>query len=438
MPSIGGRLRQKGDLTSKVSVDVRSYPISCANRTPTAWTTYLSQPVFGIKDTMYDEVTPGYWKTRALGGFVQTNELHSNTIVRESYGWTSIRQTAQTPYVCSPPQTEKPWAEYNGKFVAAFHWSGFTGGNLLEPDRCQNLRDQTRTECMANRQKGESNYFESLGELDQTYAMLHSPLSNVNKYLDDFVRDARYAKIQRLRKQQGLANRASRLYGRSDFLRLVASEWLRFRYGISPLISDVKAAMRVLSETYDIKDKLHTARSTAQIFATKIIDSNVADAWAKVDYKTTQSHTYKVRAWWHDVYQSTPFDKLGFTYQNVVGSAWEFTRLSFVVDWFVNVGDLIYANLPRVNVNSLGGGYSERNDIHQVFFPVGYTNLVPSAYIITGTIGDGVKESKSYTDRYPMSGQSFLVMKDDFRLTNWERAVDAITLIKAQLSRLRF
>lgn len=134
MPSIGGRLRQKGDLTSKVTCDVRSYPISCANRTPTVWTTYQSQPVFGVKSTMYDEVTPGYWKTRAAyRGFVQTNELHSNTITRESYGWTSIRQTDQTPYVCSPPQTEKPWAEYNGKFVATFHYSGFPGGNCWIP-----------------------------------------------------------------------------------------------------------------------------------------------------------------------------------------------------------------------------------------------------------------------------------------------------------------
>lgn len=443
MPSIGGRLRSKGSLTTKVSCDVRSYPISCANRTPTVYTTYYSQPVFGVKDTMYDEVDPLYWKARSMGKFVQTNELHQNTIIRESYGNTDIRQTAQTPYVCTPPQTEKPWAEYKGKFVATFHWSGFLGGNLLSSERMDNLRKQVVTECMANRQKGESNYFESLGELDQTYAMLRSPLENVNEYLDNFVRDSRYKRIQDLRRKIGKSNVAywtwkGRKYLRSDFLRLVSGEWLRFRYGISPLISDVKAAVKVLGETFDIKDKLHTARSSAQIYDTNIIEGNVADAYARVDYLTTQSHTYKVRAWWHDTYQSTPFDKLGLTYQNVVGAAWEFTRLSFVVDWFVNVSGIIYGNIPRVDVNSLGGGFSLRNDIHQVYFPIGYTNLQPSLYIITGTIGDGVKESKSYTDRYPMSGQTYLVFKDDFRLDNWKRAADAVTLIKMQLGRMRF
>lgn len=425
------RVRTRGHTDLNVYFYTSNYPISCANRN---WSTpLLNGPVADFRNgetwKTTDEVTPNFWKRKKAGEII-LNFFQSEHYTYKSSGTSSLGSET-TGNTCTGPNTHA-FGLYTGAVFAAIYRNnvGPPVQNSPLPDRkVADLQDEVWTECMANRQKGSSNLFESLAGLDKTYAMLHSPLTNVKQYIKSFRASGRR------RKGYQRVNAQSR-----DLIVFASSEWLRFRYGITPLMSDVKAVMKALKKEFDSK-KVVVSRARASGNVTKATTTNgtINNSPFLVSYSCAASRQISCRATHFDKGTPSIFEELGLTFHNLIGVPWELTRYSFVVDWFANVGSLIYANLPRVGVTSHGGVITSREILTSLYFPTGVTNNNPAGFIISGGLGDNylmVADFKTRTLR--SDSYTPFVIRNDFRLDNYVRAADAAALVSQWLNTISF
>jgi hypothetical protein len=444
--------RQEGDITQTVNRNrYRYFPVSCANRTVTPWDPWTaSLPAYGNFKIMAGNRTPGYFAKRKRGDWVMPNIFYSSQRTTYSVG-TSQWRWNWNPLSCSGPALQA-WDELEGLMMLNYvsPLNGPVGA--LATGRDGDLNTQVVTECMANRQKGQANYVESLAEIDRTFAMIRDPLVNFTEFCRKFADSSRYRRLEKLRKAYGKEQlrpfRKTRLGQRwlmfSALATLTTSEYLRWRYGVSPLISDVKAAMKSLRTNYrgQTKDSIHNAKANGSITNTTTTAYVTHHSYVDVFYKLGITQTYSVRANWADRYKATPWTDLGLTFHNLVGVAWELTHFSFVYDWFVNVGELIYANLPRIGVTPLGGSYFSIDRRYNAWSFDGFANTnLPQPYWYSGSLGDIlVKESTTKRRQIidPQLRNTGLVIKSDFRFDNWTRALDAVALASQQLHRISF
>jgi hypothetical protein len=453
------RIRESGNLDGTATGDSRPFPLSCANRTWGPWVLwYISPAAFGEKRITYDNVTRGFWKIKKAGGQLPANEFFSIVKRVESTGYSDWITSTVSPLICSGPAIEAR-TEYRGQYWSAYvayfklHQVSLVG--LNGPEGAALIRE-TLTECLANRQKGDTNLVESLAELDKAWHMAGNPLENVNKFLRDFTRASSYKRLQKMRRSLGVVGPVSGKYYHQTgpsaqivpskfrskkgkaFLTLLSSEWLRFRYGIMPLVNDVRSGIKACSEVYDIGPKLYTARASKTLFKQQVMSSSLINGPFEYFYTTAQTFTYSIRAVWTDSYRATPWTKLGITFHNVVGVPWELTHFSFVVDWFANVGDVIYANIPRVGVEPVSHSYFAKSVTYTVV-ACNYVRAVnPATARADGAPSDIVVSTTTEKRRYIDFNDTGFVIKSDFRLTNYNRAADAIALIQQQLGRIQF
>lgn len=438
------RTRQRDSIVDfPVSYRYASYPVSCTNRTLGSWTTVNGTLKAGIKKTTSDYVTPHYHRLKALGllGF-SFNPFGSIERTYQISGGSGYRSTSNST-ICTPPSQQ--YTEVEGPNVFGLVFKNYIGG---QPEAVPTFVDQHHklaaevwTRCLAKRVEGEANYLESLAELDQAWHMVGSPLENIRRFNAVFAREKDRKRKELLKRLRPRGKPARRLRMQRELAKALAAflsaEWLRYRYGINPLISDVKAALKVLKKNYKDDPGIHTARARGvvqdvkfNLFSTPV--GSYTWNWTRAD-----TQWMSIRAQFTDEYSCEPWQDLGLTFHNLVGVAWELTHFSFVVDWFVNVGDLIYANVPRIGVRALGGGTTHKQLISSYYF---CRSITEPTSTITGVPGDTMLckvEETVRTPKYWESGGE-LVVRDNFKLGGFKRATDAITLIVQQLGRLRF
>lgn len=114
----------------------------------------------------------------------------------------------------------------------------------------------------------------------------------------------------------------------------VASGWLLFSYGIAPLMGDIKASMDTLNSDFPF----HRIRGAARMKTSRVVDSS---EWYKLDrhlYELEVSVSQGV-----DVRVKNPNTFLAGRLGLVNPAQWalEAIPLSFVVDWFSNLSDVV-------------------------------------------------------------------------------------------------
>lgn len=150
--------------------------------------------------------------------------------------------------------------------------------------------------------------------------------------------------------------------GKKTYLEILDGLWLEYRYAWTPLFYSLEDAIR----TFKHGSKSGTVRGRAaqslsqsdQASGSYLIDANRAT----VRWNETLTVRHTVRGWAlanHTGLLTAGFDPLV--------TAYELTRLSFVLDWFIQIGTWITAISPLQPGDSLVSGYSIKTTQTRVY-----------------------------------------------------------------------
>lgn len=427
------RLRTEGVLANWHS----AYVSDCFNQSCSAlnaWTVEVNntsmRPYVGKTKTFSDTVSPGWFWRRAKGE-VFFNPMQM-TELEITFSGSGGRANQISQLNCSGTlyNVERRWSDSH------YFWALTGGGNYgLRADGTLNMptdsltsADQAEaileaaTKARAGVKSGNAGGWETLAQTRKTLDLLRNPFSSLTKMTNSF--------MSKSSRSKGSRGGPGALGG--GVLQIPADEWLKYRYGVLPLINDVQAVLNELGRTY--KRQRHSSRAsvTLESNASRTF-STTTTGWGGTHQETRTSVTV-VRAVSLDEYVSSMAIELGLDLSQLPKTAWELVPFSFVADWFVNVGDFLNAMTPRLNVNHLGGCVTI-DDLTTTSVtssawtpPVGHT-------IAASPSGTYVEIRRTKRRDVPLPGAA-LQVKADFRFDKLTRIGDAAALIGKQLNRL--
>lgn len=426
------RYRTKGNFTDGALISHRVKQRTCAELNWVDFTGYKSSKVGEIQ-TMMDIVTPSFYKRSKEG------EIIINPMTRTRLGsfvddpgmgpaYQSIANSCNSPVLHQVGEMNS--GGWLARLVTGDGESAIgVGSNVLSGSEKQNLLTEVSTRCLSERGKGENNLFESLAEYKQTIGMFSGALNRFNRVLTLIEKAAKTRASEKYFRDTRVFDRVFRSQLR-DIVRGVpspASAYLAVRYGLIPLIRDVQGIMSGL------KKKVGKVRKTTRAFG-KIqryngTISTYTNAWAAGVYdvgvmvETTDS--IEVRAMSIDEYFATVYSNVGFTEKGLATVPWELVTLSFVADWFVNIGDLIGALVPAPGYNQLGSCLVVTRDTQTVYTPTGTSPR--SGQTVTRQLTGAIRGVSWSRTRQPLSKPG-LVIKADFGFDRPTRVLDALAL----------
>lgn len=217
-----------------------------------------------------------------------------------------------------------------------------------------------------------------VAELDKAHALVSKPL---NKLSDEGVKELVKAS----------AKWSSEVLTSRDFRRLrkqVSSTYLEWTYGWKPTIGDIKDGLKAVKSIYN-HPKVRYAKSSESTNYSVTLGVGRTQM-GSFDYKVHNKLNVKsdIRykaAVWYDSRRSSSgiaLGKLGLLPKQLPSAVWETTRFSFLLDYFVNVQNVItYDAKAFVNVkwaqetfwdryeNILDLGTQKETELNQLYEP---------------------------------------------------------------------
>lgn len=203
------------------------------------------------------------------------------------------------------------------------------------------------------RTKWESGEF--LGEIFQTARLLVNPLQSI-----------RGQTVNAGRKIQDIAKRFKGYDKNSDRLQRCTDTYLAYKFGVKPALEDAKGiAAAVLAQAnghqrYEVQRLIGTGTASEGI-SDVVPGAGLAgfvNPAVRFTYRDTRRATVRILGGYSVALDRTPelgfFDQVGLAPDNWVPTLYELFPWSFVIDYFVNAGEVLDAfSLGSVNFNWL-------------------------------------------------------------------------------------
>lgn len=242
-----------------------------------------------------------------------------------------------------------------------------------------------------------------LGELAETLQYVRKPLQGLRKLQEDLLdlskrrikqhrkyrknlaawRSARPKILRRTARNQAARARALKKHAQRrpkvpreiqhmkhqelrDLHSCLSSTWLEYRYAAMPLILSAQEAAKALAER--TKRSIHLYRGFSRNFGEwqKVGGGTLSPYGAnlKLAYDVYERHTvaYSCGLYARNHVNARAVrtsQKVGMHLYNLPGIAWELTTLSFVVDWFIGLGDFLNTLAPPDGYDFLSGWTTE-------------------------------------------------------------------------------
>lgn len=220
----------------------------------------------------------------------------------------------------------------------------------------------------------------------------------------------------------------------TNFSRKTAeNRWLEFRYGWTPLVFEIQGAIKALNRAQVGKPIRATSRGFEKTEASNsfLHIRNGGAGNGIQEYRYTRKKTLSVRAYVLYTADLKHQQARDFGVSELPLAMWELVPYSFVVDWFVNIGDWIEALTPKLGINILAEGYTIKTShtLTRVFekwtkvIAGGASNDVTGSYI-----GAEDKLSESTYNRVPHLGVLYSLPPFNVKIDK-KRVLDAIALL---------
>lgn len=273
----------------------------------------------GELQTTTDVVTPGY-RRKSKSGEIVNNPFRSTKIKRgNSYsGFHWERKSGTSTTVKSGVGTGYCYAFPNF-------------GSLPNID-ISSLKTIAGTEAAARVLKPELDGLVEVAEFRKTMELFHVRRGALDRHLDRLL---------------AFASRKGKLRKGARFF---ANNWLKYRYGIMPLVHTLDKVLHMGEEPKPLR---LTARglATDEESILKTVSNNTGLFW-NCSWDVHMNSKVTVRAGvLYEILRS--HNRYGFNFSDLPAAAWELVPYSFVVDWFSNVGDFIASVTPKVGARKL-------------------------------------------------------------------------------------
>lgn len=299
-------------------------------------------------------------------------------------------------------------------------------GELLSQSEIEGAIHEAATKCHNQRGRPTVTYWETIAERRQAYAMAGQYLRTLKQAVDGAYNDI--AADSRLRR---------RLRGLGKVSRAATAGWLITRYGLAPLLSDLRSFVSQLKKDIEQVDRF-TARGKATVGRSQTSLSAYIPAGNHIQctYRYELTDEVTVRAMSLDEWRMTVLDHFGLDPKGLITLPWELLTLSFVADWFINVGDFLGSLVPLPGVKQLGSCWVLQRSRSLTATMSGFSG-VGIAVVSSGGSAQKVGTIVERTRVNGLPGPQLRVLNRSMVNPNldknWQRQVDACALIGAKL-----
>lgn len=425
------RYRSQSDMTAGPASPTQNIWQNCSQ---TAWTTTGSRSSWslGTLKTMEDKVTPNFQVRRRRGEvFMNPLVLAYETREAESGAGATITKVGTPSFYCSG--VPKYWGTRETG-VYPFHYHAAVALGLTVPDSSSNgsvpnvlpnilvgndvsdLLIEVSTKVHSQRGRSKTNLWETVAEIDKSLSLVSNLATTLARRIEH-VRQSR--------------NRFMRYYRGGKYIFVSAADvWLSMRYGAMPIIRDIGEVMVQLNSVRD-KFVRETSRSEGQLdpfFEVKT--GSQVNSSATFHFQSERREELEIRAMSYDEFYALTASRVGFSWKGFQTLGYELIPLSFVLDWFANVGDYIGALGPSYGYTQKGSCWVARRKQSLTIRPTGAT--AGAGYSCT-SFGGSYTYTRLTTSRFPGLPLPGLVINQNFRLTEVKRATDAVALVIQRL-----
>jgi len=318
---------------------------------------------------------------------------------------------------------------WSGHQVASGEWAAYFNAIPAIPVPDTQTIDRSIVKAYAKLNSAGLDVGLMLAELRETLHGLKHPLAAL----------VNYVKKQKFLKKNGKVNSSRKSL--FDFLDASSGTWLEFRYGLLPLAADIDAireefSMKAIEKVATLRRKRGQVEKPAKWNSWPPVDSGAGsfswkyEAKETFDRKVITTLYYQIDA---NFNQLVLLQKYGLSPSQLPSTLYELVTLSFVLDWFTNVGSWISALTPNPSIKYMGGCVSDKTIItrevklsNAIYCNMGNRNF--GTPIITGTSSvTRTHLSRSVNPKLP----ALPSFNPD--VTSYKHAVDAVALIWQRL-----
>lgn len=414
------RVRLQDKLGLPTRVHITSFNGS-GTKTADAWVSTKS--VTGSHERCSDVKTPNFKQRKKRG------EIIMNDVLVERYS----RDSSLSGYCKQGPYSY--WA--NAYDVMEGDITGWVEEKVgFEPSitgDCSSIASIQLTKCYAEMNQSAILSGEILSEISQTVSMLRRPMASSKTLLSKISKSWKRSKWRTAR----------------DSTKALSDAWLEHRYGWKPIFYDAESIMKEANKKASGRLERKVVRSTGRTTSDKTKSfSNIPlvyIGWGATGAVRTSQKGSGSAGVIYEVVNRTATQELdriaGTRARDLPATIWEVLPYSFVVDWFVNVGDWLQAISPTPGINVVGAWTTVVNEIEITYYGGVLSRYVyvPGATYITGSYGgSNIKMLTYMRNAHPVLASSPVWKSETISRLH---SVDALTLslqsIKTDLGKMR-